>query len=101
MVSEYIEEKAGNLMSHIIRAPWQDPLRQVTFVTDTMNIREPLKKRVGRPRTSWAKQTLKYLWKQVPNSVKLAFNTQVNADFDIKNRRMLEIIQTAAETYAV
>ena len=50
------------MLGHIIRAGNDDPMRQVTFVRDTININYTNKRRVGRPRGKWIESTLKQAW---------------------------------------
>ena len=61
-VTDIINDKKAKLLGHIIRADNEDPMRQVTFVRDSININYTNKRRVGRPRGKWVESTLKQAW---------------------------------------
>jgi len=55
--SEILDEKRVRLAGHILRTADNDPLRQVAYEPGTASIKQVGKRRVGRPRQSWAHST--------------------------------------------
>jgi hypothetical protein len=74
------------LLGHIIRAPGEDPLRQVVFETGVIFPRIEHMKRVGRPRANWVIETF--------NEAHRALNRP--DIFDIENKSQMEYIIKAA-----
>jgi hypothetical protein len=60
--SEFHEKRKIKLLGHIIRAPNNDPLRQVTFKDNTAERPERGTLRVGRPKQNWIKATKEAVW---------------------------------------
>ena len=55
-------EKCAKLAGHIMRAPQQDPLRQVSYQPDSAQMFH-IGKREGRgPRQNWLVYTNKFIW---------------------------------------
>ena len=58
-VTQTLKMKRLALLGHVIRANPKDPLKQVTFANDNLDILTPATRRVGRPRQKWTDSTLK------------------------------------------
>ena len=54
--------QASKILGHIVRAPADDPMRQATFVGDSLAQHHTTRKRVGRPRTNWTSHHLAAAW---------------------------------------
>ena len=50
---EVLKERRLKLLGHIIRPEEDDPLKEVTFNRDTMEVKSVGLRRVGRPKTHW------------------------------------------------
>ena len=57
LFSEILDEKRVRLAGHILRTADNDPLRQVAYEPGTASIKQVGKRRIGRPRQSWAHST--------------------------------------------
>ena len=51
-------------MKHIVRSDAEDPLRQATLRYGSAYPLEPVLRRSGRPKTSWAHAVYERLWKK-------------------------------------
>ena len=60
--SGYLHQKQESLLKHIVRLDSSDPLRQATLEHDTPLPKQPLQRRVGRPREHWADNVYKKMW---------------------------------------
>ena len=97
--SAYLESKALSLLTHIIRLPQEDPLRQVTFTRDTLpNIYN--KRRPGRPRAHWTIENCRLAFHKLrdeqipcPNII------HQDEDYDHKNPQHGVCLQHAAAQY--
>ena len=49
-------------MKHVVRAPNDDPLREALLRYNSPLPLEPVLRRVGRPRTSWAENVYERIW---------------------------------------
>ena len=58
-VTHTLKLKRLSLLGHIIRADPNDPLKQVTFANESLDVLTPALRRVGRPRQKWTETTLK------------------------------------------
>ena len=61
-ISEVIEERKLKLLGHEIKSKNDDPMRQVTYLNDTVKIKKPIFRRVGRPRQDWTYTALEKAW---------------------------------------
>ena len=62
LFSELLMDKRAKLAGHIMRAPQQDPLRQVSYQPDSAQLFHIGKRRVGGPRQNWLFYTNKFIW---------------------------------------
>ena len=60
--SQYLDKKQETLLKHIVRLPNDDPLRQASLESNTPNPKQPLLRRVGRPRQHWADSVYQKMW---------------------------------------
>ena len=51
-----------DLLGHVIRAPNDDSLRQVTFKKGTLTPQLEEKRRTGRPKNNWILENLQLAW---------------------------------------
>lgn len=62
--SEYVKNKRQALLKHTVRASSEDPLRQCTFIEGAAVPYAHGNRRVGRPRSKWADDTMEELYVQ-------------------------------------
>ena len=62
LFSEFYANRRAKLLGHVIRASIGDPLRQVTLEPFTATRPSYGKKRVGKPRHNWTRETKSYVW---------------------------------------
>ncbi len=93
-VSEILKLKRMLLMSHIIRADSDDPMKQVTF-GDKEHLTRKTKhyKRVGAPRKKWIDETMKDLW----NKCRVDDNEQYNPGNQATRNQQHTLIKTYAQ----
>ena len=60
--SEYLHKKQETLLKHIVRLQNDDPLRQATLEPNSANPKQPVQRRVGRPRQQWVDNVYKRMW---------------------------------------
>ena len=65
LFSDLVLERRGRLAGHIIRAPPEDPLRQVSYQPNSADSYTVGKRRVGGPRQQWLFHSNKYIWENV------------------------------------
>ena len=65
LFSDLVLERRGRLAGHIIRAPPEDPLRQVSYQPNSADSYAVGKRRVGGPRQQWLFHSSKYIWENV------------------------------------
>ena len=59
---QYFDKTQKTLLKHIVRLPNDDPLRQASLESITPNPKQPLQRRVGRPRQHWADSVYQKMW---------------------------------------
>ena len=57
-LSEVLQDKRMRLLGHVLRRPRDHPMHQTTFATASALPINIHKRRVGRPRTNWTRNTL-------------------------------------------
>ena len=62
LFSDFYANRRAKLLGHVIRATTNDPLRQVTLEPYSATRPSYGKKRVGKPRHNWTKETKSYVW---------------------------------------
>ena len=53
------------LLGHLLRADWKDPLHQVTFENVLKTPRTPIKRGPGRPRDQWIVEAMKEAYEHI------------------------------------
>ena len=59
---EYVQCKQESFLKHTVRAPNDDPLREALLRYNSPVPLEPVNRRVGRPKTSWAENVYERIW---------------------------------------
>ena len=86
-----LKERRFKLLGHVIRAEAEDPLKEVTFNRDTMEIKTIGWKRVGRPKTHWIHTVMREAW----NEIRQAHPEEIQEYDDMYMQK--EIIKQTAE----
>ena len=60
--SDFHKERKAKLLGHIARTEDSDPLREVTFQPGTTYRVEYGKKRIGKPRQNWIRETKRFIY---------------------------------------
>ena len=85
----YLKEAALKLYGHIIRREVIDPLRQATFVGNSIKKVIPYKRKVGRPTYKWQDMCAREAWE------KTCKHEHSNAEFN-NSLEQLELIKQKA-----
>ena len=60
--SDFHKERKAKLLGHIARTEDSDPLREITFQPGTTYRVEYGKKRIGKPRQNWIRETKRFIY---------------------------------------
>ena len=71
--TEIPRERRLKLLGHLIRAKEDDPLKEVTFNPDTMEIKAVGCRRVGRPKTHWIHTVMRTAWDEIKHQYPAEF----------------------------
>ena len=74
-----MNEKQESLLKHTVRAPNDDPLRQVMLMHTSPLPRVTANRRVGRPKSLWAHECYKRIWMKQGLGSELQFNSNKDA----------------------
>jgi len=92
LFSEQLKQKRIKLAGHILRANEVDPLRQVSYQTQSAKIYDIGKRRIGGPRQQWLFHTNKYIWEEVITSGLSTYehtDQQNDRIIDLATRRLI------------
>ena len=89
-LTEIVKERRLKLLGHVIRAKEEDPMKEVTFNPNTMEIKAVGFKRVGRPKTHWIHTVMKEAWEEIKHA-----HPEELQDYDDLLRQKEIIKQTA------
>ena len=92
--TDYIDKQALKLFGHLVRAPNDDPMRQVTFQAGNCKPSLIGIKRVGQPRHNWIKHNTATAWELA----KTALN-RPNTPFNYENQQHHDDLMFAAQLY--
>jgi hypothetical protein len=93
LISEVLLKRAQCELGEIIRLPEDDPRKEVTFKSGLHQLNIPETNRVGKPKTQWAIETMKRIWKEKELGQRCEQHPDVH--FDYKNDCHLSIIYQA------
>ena len=62
------KERRLKLLGHVIRAEEDDPLKEVIFIRETMEVKTIGWRRVGRPKVHWIHTVLETAWNEIRHS---------------------------------
>ena len=82
--SDFHNQRKAKLLGHIIRSNEEDPLSQITLQPNTAERPTLGKRRVGKPRQNWVKQTKKDIWAKTLNKLSPYTETK-QQDLEIYN----------------
>ena len=67
-LTEILKGRRLKLLGHVIRAEETDPLKEVTFNRETMEVKTIGWRRVGRPKVHWIHTVMETAWNEIRHS---------------------------------
>ena len=87
-IEETLTKRRIKFLGHLLRAEGNDPIRTITFNSNSAQPNMPVKRRVGGPKKHWTWETLELAWKHLKNDNPTPF---------VKTKMQLDEILEAAK----
>ena len=93
LLSEQYQNAKIDMFAKLLNLNGEDPRVEVVFQPGTLRPHDYGKKRVGRPRNSWIKETTDLFWKRIVQSQNVAYS---HTPLNLNNSVRIELMTKAA-----